>query len=66
MAKRYVIKNSKQLGIDESFFHGRPNSSNTKTSPYWYVYDKVEEKIVEGTRYIERTFAKNHADRLNV
>lgn len=65
MKKRHVIKNSNQLGIDEMHYHGNPNSTVIKTRLYWYVYDKQEEKIVEGAKFQERQFAKTHADKLN-
>lgn len=61
----YVIKNSKQLGLDEQWFSQTKRKRTTSAHPYWYVVSKETGEVVENSRFMERKFAKNLADRLN-
>lgn len=62
---RYVIKNSKQLNLDERWFATTKKTRKVSEHPYWYVYDKVDKTVVENSKQQERQFAKNMADRMN-
>ncbi|MEH7116006.1 hypothetical protein V7128_01105 [Neobacillus vireti] len=63
--KRFIIATDGQLGMES----GEYDEEKDQWTVVWYIWDKVEEDIVEGYAYSgkgARTMAKRDADKLNI